>query len=171
MASLPRSWMKIQITMLAPGRPEAASVRNAETADAPELGMLMDNAYRDTVDHEGETLDQCLQEMQETLSGKYGALITEASFVATHQEKLVSAVLVTEWKGLPLVAYSMTHKSFQGRGLGKHLLRRAISGLSRTKWRELYLVVTDANTPAIRVYEKVGFQRIGPATPGTPPPT
>jgi GNAT superfamily N-acetyltransferase len=142
-----------------------------EASHLESVGLLMDSAYRGTIDHEGETLAQCVQEIRDTIQGKYGPFIAEASFVVFFDEAPAAAILITEWKGQPLVAYTMTAKEFQGRGLAKFLISKAVSSLGQIKWKELFLVVTEGNVAAEKLYEKMGFQKAGLALPGTPPPS
>ena len=165
-----RNWMKISAQKLE--YPLAAGIvcQSVSLSDAEVLGALMDNAYRDTIDHEGETFEQCVDEMKNTIQGKYGPFISQASFMVTHNNKPVSAILMTEWKSQPLVAFTMTDKSYLGKGLAKFLLGKAVSALHGSAWKEIFLVVTEGNTSAESLYEKVGFKNAGPALPGTPPP-
>jgi GNAT superfamily N-acetyltransferase len=130
----------------------------------------MDSSYSGTIDHEGETLAQCIQEMRDTIQGKYGPFIAEASFVVISENAPASAILITEWKGQPLIAYTMSDKRFQGKGLAKYLIARSISALHFSKRKELFLVVTEGNFSAEKLYEAMGFKRSGAALPGTPPP-
>lgn len=165
-----RNWMKISVQKLNfPLSPEF-DCRSIDLAQANSLGQLMDSSYQGTIDYEGETLEQCVQEMMDTINGKYGAFIQEASFVVYSQKQPVSAILITEWKGQPLVAYTMTDKNFQGKGLAKYILGKSISALTTSSWTELFLVVTEGNLSAEKLYEKVGFKKAGQALPGTPPP-
>lgn len=165
-----RNWMKIAAQKLEFPLLAGFECKSIEESDAESLGRLMDISYQGTIDHEGETLEQCVQEMKDTIQGKYGPFIQEASFSVTYNGQPVSAILMTEWKGKPLVAYTMTDKGFLGKGLAKYLLGRAISTLENSKWTEVFLVVTEGNTPAEKLYEKVGFVKAGPALPSTPPP-
>ena len=132
------------------------------------LGELMDISYRDSIDYEGETLAQCIQEMSGTIAGKHGTLIREASFIIKSDQIPASAVLVTEWKGEPLVAYTMSNPRFRGQGLAKCSMRKAISALYSLGRNELFLVVTEGNTQAEALYQKMGFEKVGPTK--QPPP-
>jgi predicted GNAT family acetyltransferase len=53
-----------------------------------------------------------------------------------------------------------THPSYRRRGLSRDLLREVCGHLSR-RGKTITLFVNDFNTPAIRLYEALGFQRIG----------
>jgi RimJ/RimL family protein N-acetyltransferase len=165
-----RYWMKISAKKLNFPLLPGFDFKSIHLTDAESLGRLMDSSYRDTIDHEGESLEQCIQEMKDTIQGKYGPFIHEASFVVIYKNQLASAILMTEWRQQPLVAYTMTDKTFLGKGLAKYLLGRAVSTLESSKWKEIFLVVTEGNIAAEKLYEKVGFTKAGLARPGTPPP-
>jgi hypothetical protein len=53
-----------------------------------------------------------------------------------------------------------THPRFRRRGLSAELLREVCGHLGR-KAKTVTLFVNDFNTPAIRLYESLGFERIG----------
>jgi GNAT superfamily N-acetyltransferase len=133
---------------------------------AAALAHLMDVAYQGTIDHEGETPEQCLAEMTGTLEGKYGPFIADASFVAIDGPKVISASLITLWKNHPLLAFSMTDPGHQRKGLAGLLIQKSLSALKAAGYQELYLVVTEGNTSAESAYRKLGFERLGLATPG-----
>lgn len=164
-----RNWMKIVTKQIPTASP--TEFRQARLEDAQKLSILMDHAYRGTIDHEGETLEQCLDEMQGTLTGRYGPFLDFASFVIAEQDRIISASLVTIWKEKPLLAFSMTDPSHQGKGYAGFLIERSITALAEKDYPHFYLVVTHGNDPAERLYRRLGFDMIGPALPKQPPPT
>jgi GNAT superfamily N-acetyltransferase len=158
--------------MTRPISPEAGrSHRRITVTDIDALGVLMDRSYTGKIDHEGETPEQCRNEMKGTLEGKYGPWIDFASFVATDPASglLLSASIVTFWKEMPLLAFSMTDPSARGQGLAGFLIERSIDALARNSFHDFYLVVTQGNDAAERVYRRLGFELLGPALPKQPP--
>ncbi len=145
------------------------NIKNVVKTDAEVLGCLMDRAYRDTIDYEGESLEQFIKEIEETIDGKYGPLIDYASFWIEDKCKAISASVLTMWKQKPLLTFSMTDPDFQKRGLARALIERSLNALAENDVRELFLVVTDGN-PARRLYESVGFKFLGESIPKTAPP-
>jgi RimJ/RimL family protein N-acetyltransferase len=145
-------------------------IRPAAANDIDSLAKLMDESYRGTIDHEGETLEQCADEMRGTLSGKYGSYISEASFIAIVDGEVASACLVTRWKDKPLVAFTMTGPRFQRQGLSRALIEKSVDALAKMGESVLYLVVTDGNTAAKNLYRKIGFKDLGRAYGKQPPP-
>jgi ribosomal protein S18 acetylase RimI-like enzyme len=57
----------------------------------------------------------------------------------------------------------MTAPQYQGRGLAGFLICKSLFALKLAGYSELYLVVTEGNTPAEKLYRKIGFEFIGPA--------
>ena len=163
-----RKWMKINTSLM--NLEDKWQSRIISVEDAAILAELMDMAYQGTIDHEGETLDQCLEEMRGTLGGKYGAFLNFASFCAISDNAAISASIVTFYKGIPLLAYSMTSPDFQGKGIGRYLIERSIDALAKHGYPDFYLVVTSGNRPAENLYARVGFKYLGSAKPGDAPP-
>ena len=150
--------------------PKSTGLRRTGLDDVDALAELMDESYRGTIDFEGETLLQCADEIRGTLQDKYGSFIQHASFVATVNDKIVSACLLTHWKAKPLIAFTMTSPQFQRQGLSRALIENSIHVLSDMGEDHLYLVVTDGNAHAKKLYEKIGFKVLGRAYPQQPPP-
>lgn len=168
MPEKPRSWMRIATQPISPKEP--FTFRAVSLADAEMLGVLMDVAYQGTVDHEGESRAQCVEEIRGTLTGKYGPFLDFASFLIEENGQAVSTALLTLWKEQPLVAFSMTAPGAQGKGYAGFLLKQAISALYAKGYPELFLAVTDANTPAVSLYKKLGFEHRGESRAGTAAP-
>lgn len=131
--------------------------------DAAALARLMLDAYRGTIDDEGESLEGAVAEVNETLAGGYGPMVWEASFVvpsADDPSVLDSASIVTLSRGEPLLAFSVTRPEVKGRGLAGMSIRASVRSLARLGHARIVLVVTAGNTSAERLYEKLGFRDI-----------
>jgi pimeloyl-ACP methyl ester carboxylesterase len=126
--------------------------------DAPALARLMLDAYRGTIDDEGETLDDALAAMQETFAGAYGPLLPLCSFLIEEWGEPLACTLVTCWQGQPLLAFVMTHPVLKNYGVGRFLIQKSINALLAHRYQELSLFVTSGNLPAQRLYERLGFQ-------------
>lgn len=127
--------------------------------DAESVGTLMYEAYRGTVDYDGETLAQSVDEITSTLNGKYGRVISEASYAVFEGSEAASAVIFVffEKSNMPLLAFTMTNPKFQGRGYTTALVKRGMNALVDLGYTECCLYVTDGNQPAQSIYEKLGF--------------
>jgi ribosomal protein S18 acetylase RimI-like enzyme len=122
-------------------------------------------AYRGTPDDGGEGPAEARAEVDRTFDGGYGSMWWEASFAVDFDDRaaLASVSIVTSWRGMPLLAFSCTHPAAQRRGLAGRLIRESARALARAGHVRLELAVTPGNTPAERLYEKLGFVDIEPA--------
>jgi len=151
-----RSFMRV--ALLAPRLREEPEVRTFEPDDTCALGALMYRAYLDTVDYEGETPEQAAAEVTKTIEGEYGEFVPSCSKVVARAGSLLSATLVTRFQDRPFVAFTFTDPEFGEQGLARSCMRAAMSALFAQGERELRLVVTLANTPAVKLYTSLGFE-------------
>lgn len=142
-------------------RPSPPSLRVVREQDLSSLGALMHQAYAGTVDDEGETEVQACAEIARTFAGAYGPFDGGASWVYERDGRLLSAALLTRWEQTPFVAFSFTHPNGRNQGLARACLEAAIAELARRNERELRLLVTRANAPAMALYARLGFQEYG----------
>jgi len=115
------------------------------------------DAYRGTVDADGsETIGMARREVNGYLAGESGPPLLEVSRVVEEDGRLVAAVLVSRYEGLPLIAYVMTAPSHKRRGLAAGLMADVLAALAVSGEERAHLWVTSAN-PALRIYEQLGF--------------
>ncbi len=134
--------------------------RNIKDTDINELGAVMLDAYKDTIDDEGETLEAAQNEIKSALEEKYGEFISDASFLIELNNKITSAILINLFEGKPLITYVFTSKKNSGKGMAKHLIQKSINSLFDLGFEELCLFLTKGNLNAIRLYKKIGFEII-----------
>lgn len=134
--------------------------RNIKETDISEIGAVMLDAYKDTVDDEGETLADACCEIENVLKGKYGEFISEASYLVEVDHKISSVILLSLFEGKPLITYVFTSKKNTGKGMAKYLIQKSMNSLFEFGYEELILFVTKKNNDAIRLYEKIGFEDI-----------
>lgn len=132
--------------------------RIIENSDAENLGFLMECAFRNTIEDEGETRDQFTAEIIDTLSGRWGVYLYDASFCLIRDDRIVAATMITLWKGRPLLAQCMTHPDFQGQGFSKFLIQHSMNALLERSYEDLTVGVTAGNVSAENLYLKLGFQ-------------
>jgi ribosomal protein S18 acetylase RimI-like enzyme len=137
--------------------PKDAGARPVRDADHQALAALMLDAYRGTVDDAGEGPDECLAEVRKLLDGGYGPFNWHASELIERDGTVVAATLVTDYDGGPMIAFSLTAKAWQRRGLGRAGLLRTMDRLRAAGRERVDLAVTAANTPALRLYESLNF--------------
>ncbi len=132
--------------------------RTVTAADNDPLASLMLAAYKETVDYDGETLEDALFQIRGVFQGKFGSFQELSSFAIEEEGRFLSAIIITIWQGRPLVAFSMTRPECKNMGMATYLLKSSINALLTFGHKELILTVTDGNEPAQHIYEKVGFQ-------------
>lgn len=161
-----RKRLRLVLDLVSAPGPTDIACRTAAPSDRETLAALMLDAYRGTVDYDDESLDDALREIGHTLSGSYGRFLSDCSFVLDGEAGLSSACLVTllnegKPEETPLLAFAMTRKRDQRRGLSSALIQCSIAALSGLGYSRLSLAVTADNTPARRLYEKLGFRPWG----------
>src|SRR5262245_39063977 len=158
MSSKRRLWMRLDLTTATSTSAGSLTTVDGWTADA--LAPLLLASYRGTVDDEGEDLEGATGEVERTLTGVYGPLLADASFVAADGDRPVGAILVTLWEERPLVAHVVVDPSIKRTGLGTKLMNAAANALAAAGRTELDLFVTEANEPAVRLYRSLGLRTL-----------
>jgi ribosomal protein S18 acetylase RimI-like enzyme len=141
--------------------PDGVALRHPTADDAEAIAVLMFEAYRGTIDAEpSDTLDTARGEVATTFEGGYGAFMPGASFLVEEEGEVVSASLVTRWRGHPLIAFTMTRPGHAGRGLSRAALTRSLAALAEAEEEHVDLAVTDGNEPAQHLYASLGFLEV-----------
>jgi ribosomal protein S18 acetylase RimI-like enzyme len=141
--------------------PSPLPIRQPLPEDRQALARLMLDAYRDTIDYEGETLTDTENEIAKTFAGAYGRFLPGYSFLALDGDEPASASIVTRYEGAPFLAFSMTSQRWKGKGLARHLIRESMLAIRNGGETTLALVVTAGNGPAEHLYESMGFVEVG----------
>lgn len=128
-----------------------------EDRDLDAVGTLMAEAFRGTVDDEGETAEQLADQLREATGGAWGDPLRDGwLLLAGSDGRPVSAVVTTRWWGTPFVAMVATLPSHRGRGIASALIREAVRRSASGEDRAVGLIVTRDN-PALRLYTELGF--------------
>jgi ribosomal protein S18 acetylase RimI-like enzyme len=98
------------------------------------------------------------------VGGESGKFLANASHISQEGQRVLGAIIVTHWMGMPLVAEVGVARGDRGRGLGRALLQASMNALARSGEDRLALYVTVGNEPALSLYERMGFRRTGPQT-------
>jgi RimJ/RimL family protein N-acetyltransferase len=141
-------------------------IRKARVVDAKQLSAL-----RLQIDGETENLDR---EMGEVFIDPMGfeKLILEDSekrrnlFLVAEVDQKIVAFSRCEGSDLKRFQHKVEFgigvaKNFWGYGIGKNLLKASIDWAEREGIQKITLSVLETNEKAIRLYEKLGFQREG----------
>lgn len=149
---------------------DSAVPRLVRPGDKEALAILLFASYRGTIDDEGDSFADALDEIEKTFRGEYGRFLPGCSFVVEGGEFLASACLVSffEPHDAPLVVFLMTHPESKRRGYARRLLERSMQTLADEGYTRLTLVVTDGNGAAQQLYASLGFAEISTGPRKTP---
>ncbi len=126
-----------------------------------EIAQIMLDSYIDTPDYEGESLNDTIKEISMVFRGYYGEFLQNASFVALNDDdEIVSCLFICEFKGEPTLTYLFTRKDFLGQGYATSLIQTTEMALLELGYEKMYLFVSEANQPALKLYEHLGFMAI-----------
>ncbi|MEK6986686.1 MAG: GNAT family N-acetyltransferase [Candidatus Thermoplasmatota archaeon] len=110
------------------------------------------------------TDDEWRAYMTGVLKGEVGRFMPEASLVAVDAGRIVGAILMSHWMGMPLIAEVGVAKDRRGKGLGRALLEAASSRLESLGEPVWALYVTLGNDNAIALYKDFEFIQAGGQT-------
>jgi RimJ/RimL family protein N-acetyltransferase len=139
--------------------PQDFAVRRPEPGDAELLAELMLDAYLDTIDYEGESLEEARAEVGRYLAG---SPLLECSWLSIADGRPVSASLVSFWseRDCPIVSYVMTAASWKSKGLASALLARSLASLAEAGSNEVRAAITEGNVPSVKIFTRAGFRRV-----------
>jgi len=156
---MPRQRFKMRLDLTAQPVVQCDDCRAVSAAgDLLAVSQLMLDAYRGTIDDDGETLEDAMSEVQKTFASEYGTFWEDCSFLIERDGQALSAILVTLWREAPIISFVMTHPSAKNQGLAALLIKQSINALLARGYTELYLFVTKGNLAAQHLYEKLGFR-------------
>ena len=145
---------------------DAVVWRVATPRDIEVLGGLMLNAYRGTLDDEGETPEQAHDEVCRFFGGAFGPAVAPACIVGEHGGQLVCASLCCLWDGgghvpaSPLVAYAVTAPEYQGQRLGAAAIAGSLRALAHAGHARACAVITAGNVRSEATFRRLGFEAL-----------
>ncbi|MDX1615368.1 MAG: GNAT family N-acetyltransferase [Candidatus Promineifilaceae bacterium] len=172
MSSLPRRFeyhLRLPTSQPARAPPPDVTLHRPRPDDGQAMAHLMLDAYRGTIDYDGETLADAQAAVDDYLHGSARPLLDQ-SWLAQHpQDGFVSACLVAWWpaRDRPLIAYVMTQAGWKGRALATTLLAYSLHDLAQAGYNDVRAVITAGNRPSETLFARAGFRRL--AAPTTPP--
>lgn len=136
-------------------------VRRVSPGDRERLATLLLEAYRGTIDDEGEGPDEARAAIDEYFS----TMVHEHGYVLEQADDPVSFAFVVVVGGRHYIDPVVTAPSAKGRGLGSTAVRVCLSSLASVGVPEVGAVITDGNTASERLFAGLGFTRLGPWPP------
>jgi diamine N-acetyltransferase len=150
-----------------------ATIRLARSADVPALSELARRTWSDAFG-DGISADDRAVELEDTRSETYfaEALPAKTILVAEQDGELVGYVQfgdveiagVAAQPGDRALQRLYVESALQGRGLGRQLLDAALRHPRLANAKRIFLQVWDENERAVRLYERVGFRKVGTTT-------
>lgn len=151
-----RPYMVLELAEAVPAE-NLTGIRRATDDDLWAMAGVMADAYRGTIDDEGEDQAAALRELESTAGGASGPAMRDAWLVHEMDGNLSAAVICTRWHELPFIAQAFTHPDQQRNGISGRLVLAVSEELRRLGETQLSLIVTRRN-PAHELYRKIGFQ-------------
>lgn len=127
-----------------------------ERAHADDLASLMLDAYRGTIDDEGESIDDAREEVSRFFED---SPLLDSSYLATVEGRSAGATLIGTWRDRPLVAYVMTRPAYKQQGLATYLLNKSLQALKGAGWDEVNAFITEGNTASEALFRGMGAGR------------
>jgi len=127
------------------------------TDDINDLAISMLDAFRDTEDFNGETLENLDEKIHGIVESNFGIFIPNASFQIKRNIEIASAILISLYEGKPLVSELFTRKKYMNLGMATSLLKKSINVLLSLGYENLILYVHPRNIGAVNLYKKIGF--------------
>jgi hypothetical protein len=126
------------------------------------LAHLLWKSFHGSVDDLGETPEEMVQEVTDTLAGKYGEFLGQHSlaFSETPDAAYEGCVLVSLFRGIPLIIYVSVAPSARGKKRSTMIMKQVMRSLA-VDYEAVYLVVTEVNLIAQRIYQQLGFVAVG----------
>ena len=156
------------LTLPSPVKPQRTGacvglkLRRPEAADADLMGALLLDAYRGTVDDEGEDLEDATAVARGYFNGENGRVLPELSVGAWRGDALVAicAVAWLERRDCPFVAYIATASGAKRQGVGRLVLGETVRRAGRAGHGEIRAFITRGNTPSENLFGALGFERV-----------
>lgn len=130
------------------------------TDDLEALVASMFEAFQDTVDYEGESLEDLKKELCSVIEGEYGTFLPKASFEIKRNGEIAAAILISSYNDKPLVLELFTTKKYLHLGMANSLLKKSVNVLLSLGYENLVLNVHPKNFGAINLYKKIGFKEL-----------
>ena len=146
-----------QENRLASTLPPGSSCRPPSLHDRNELAHLLLDAYRETIDDEGETITEALQAIDDYLQ----RILPQYSLVAERDGSLVAMAFTVVVRGTHYIDPVATASAYKRNGIGAATVSAVLELLADDDIVEVGAVITDGNVPSERLFSRLGFERFG----------
>ena len=133
------------------------AARNVGNGDREQAAALLLDAYRGTVDDEGETDADAL----EAVDHYFEQILWKHSYVLVEGNVLQATAFVVVLDGQHYIDPVCTRATAKGTGLGTAMVVECLDSLAAAGVREVGATITDGNVPSERLFTRLGFVRVG----------
>ena len=137
-------------------------MRAVELADLSPLAELMLEAYRNTIDYEGEGLTEAVEEVQRYFSpSAVDPPLLSCSVLVGSGSTLLCACLIKQWSSrqCPLIGYVMCHPAWKRRRVAALVLTESLRRLKEAGFNQVRAVITEGNIASEQLFLRAGFRR------------
>lgn len=162
-----------RLTLPSPVKPKRTGacvglkLRRPTARDTDAMGALLLDAYRGTVDDEGEDLAAATAFAKGFLDGEHGRAMLDLSVAAWRGPSLVAvcAVAWLDFRTCPFVVYVATASDAKRQGVGRLVLGESIRRAGRAGHPQLRAFITKGNGPSQALFASMGFERVHDPAP------
>lgn len=129
------------------------AIRPVVPSDAEGLAELMLEAYRNTIDYEGEEIDEARAAIADFFSDEPAL---DVSMIAMVDGVAASAVLVTSLDSGPFISYVISHPTHKRMGLAHEVVTAACLQLAAAGESKVRFAITDGNVASESLFRKLG---------------
>lgn len=116
------------------------------------------DAYLGTMDYEGESLEDAIEEVRAFFDG--AEALEDRSYVIDDEGTIASAVLVSLSEGRPFIGYVMTRASHKNQGMARLVTATALQRLVVDGHQRVVLYITEGNTPSEALFRSLGAVQV-----------
>ncbi len=132
-------------------------ITNFDLNHKEEIAFSMLDAYKDTVDYEGEDINDTKAEIENVINNGYGTFLIETSFMIKINNEVASVIMISLYEDIPTIIYVFTMKKYTKKKMASCLIKKSMQALYKIGYKKIQLFVSKDNNEAIRIYQKLGF--------------
>lgn len=137
--------------------PPGSSFRRPSQHDRTELAHLLLDAYRGTIDDEGETVLEALQ----AIDGYLQRILPQYSLVVERDGTLVAIAFAVVVRGTHYIDPVATASAYKRSGIGTATVSAVLQMLAEDDIVDVGAVITEGNAPSERLFSSLGFEKRG----------
>lgn len=138
--------------------PSDRGIRLANEADRDALADLLQDAYRGTIDDEGEGVTEARQAVDDWLEHRNA----DCSVVIEEGDRIVAMSFVVMVRGRAYIDPVATASAWKRNGVGRRAVSASLQRLHDAGVYEVGATITDGNVASEQLFAALGFVRLGP---------